>query len=161
MVNPTTILGFSFLLFLFSPSPALSPSLDIPDELDLSFVQNSAVMAKNNPNTALQIWKTGDYGGQCVYFVQQFLDIFQDCKLNDCDSHPFRGSAKYIVPNLEDPEIGTAVLFNTIYGHTAVVIGIYDNELELAESNYNLDERVSIGRRVPIDDPDIRGYFKF
>lgn len=106
-------------------------------------------------------WETGDFGGQCVLFIQQFLNIFNDCDSFDCKSHPFRGTANEIVPNQSYPEVGDAVLLYGSLGHVAVIIGIYGNELELIESNYNLDEKVLIGRTIKIDDPGIKGYFHF
>ena len=97
----------------------------------------------------------GQHGGQCVLFVQQFLGIFEDCNYEE---HLFRGYAGYIKSNSEEPEIGNAVLFN---GHTAIIINIIDEELELVESNYNLDEKITIGRKINKDDKSIRGYFHF
>lgn len=51
--------------------------------------------------------------------------------------------------------MGGIVLFKR---HVAVVVGIIGDNLVLAESNYNYDERIDIGRTVPVNSPNIRGY---
>ncbi|HEC66410.1 MAG TPA: hypothetical protein ENI23_14075 [bacterium] len=101
----------------------------------------------------------GEYGGQCVFFVQQFLKIFQDCNIVDCEAYPFRGYAGDIIPNSNKPEIGSAVLL--AFGHTAVIIDIVGDELELAESNYSYDEIIKVGRKIKKTDEKIIGYFNF
>lgn len=101
----------------------------------------------------------GQWGGQCVYFVQQFLNIFKDCVETDCLSHSFRGYAGDIQPNTADPEIGNAIIFNG--GHTAVIISLYGNKIELVESNYNFDELITVSRIVNTNDTNITGYYTF
>ena len=121
----------------------LSPSYVPPENL----LKNRAILLD------------GQWGGQCVYFVQHFLNIFEDCVNTDCQSHPFKGYAGNIKPNSTEPEIGNAVIFKG--GHTAVIIKIYNDELELVESNYNFDELITVGRMINTNDTNITGYYKF
>ena len=66
------------------------------------------------------------------------------------------GDARTWKPNINIPIVGSAVLFEN---HVALVIGIIGNHIVLAESNYNLDRRIDIGRTVPINSSSIRGYY--
>lgn len=94
------------------------------------------------------------HGGQCVAWIQQYLSVYY--------THPaFRGHARDIVPNTSEPSLGAAVLTTEGEGHAALIIAIDEDELVLAESNYNGDERIDVGRRLQIDNPIIRGYFNF
>lgn len=101
----------------------------------------------------------GQWGGQCVYFVQQFLNIFKDCIETDCQNHQFRGHASNIQSNSTEPKIGNAVIFKG--GHTAVIIGVHDDKIELVESNYNFDELITVSRVVNTNDTKIIGYYEF
>lgn len=94
---------------------------------------------------------SGAWGGQCVQFVRMFLNIYNDSQ--------FAGNAKDLQPNSKIPEIGAVVLINNKLGHAAVVIGIHGNELELAESNWNGDEIIHVGRKIKITDSQIQGYY--
>ncbi len=136
-------------------------------ESSLLLIQNNTVKATVNPvyekpinklrERALQL--DGQYGGQCVFFVQQFMEIFKDCSTIDCEAHPFRGYAGDIEPNSDIPKIGSAILFDR--GHTAVIIDMYKDTLELIESNYRFDEIITVGRIVTTTDNNIKGYFYF
>ncbi len=133
----------------------------------LELIQGNTIKAIINPiyeeprnelkDRALQL--DGKYGGQCVVFVRQFMDIFQDCNIIDCEAHAFRGYAGDIEPNASYPKIGSAILFEG--GHTAVIIDVVDETLELAESNYGFDEIITVGRIVTTTDSNIKGYFYF
>lgn len=68
----------------------------------------------------------------------------------------FRGDAWTIRPNSQEPKIGSIVLFRI---HAALIVGRVGNQLILAESNINGDRRILIGRTVPVDADNIRGYF--
>lgn len=87
-------------------------------------------------------------------FIQRYYDAYY--------THPeFRGYAGDVVPNSSEPRVGASVLTNEPTGHAAIIVAIYEGSLVLAESNYYGDERVSVGRKIQIDDPRIRGYFDF
>lgn len=104
----------------------------------------------------------GKRGGQCVTFVNQFMGQLDDCANVDCYASPFHGAAGRIKPNADEPEVGYAVLTTEgPVGHAAVIIGIEGTDLVLAESNYGTYERVTVGRRIEIDDATIRGFFDF
>jgi hypothetical protein len=90
----------------------------------------------------------GQYGGQCVAFIQDYYDAYDK----------FKGDAANIVPNSSIPEVGSAVLTT---GHTALIYKIEGETLFLIESNYHYDEKITIGRTLNINDLSIRGYFKF
>lgn len=92
--------------------------------------------------------KSGQYGGQCVVFIQDYYEAYDI----------FAGDAGTITPNSTIPEIGSAVLTT---GHTALIYKIEGELLFLIESNYHYDEKITIGRTLNINDPSIRGYFKF
>jgi hypothetical protein len=98
--------------------------------------------------------KRGTHGGQCVEFIKEYLQTYT--------TNPnFRGHARDIIPNSDVPEVGAAVLTNEPTGHAALVIAIMGDELVLAESNYRLDERITLGRTLKVGDPRIRGYYTF
>lgn len=90
----------------------------------------------------------GQYGGQCVVFIQDYYDAYDK----------FKGDASNIVPNSTIPEVGSAVLTT---GHTALIYKIEGEKIFLIESNQHYDEKITIGRTLNINDPSIRGYFKF
>lgn len=98
--------------------------------------------------------RDGGYGGQCVSWIKALYDTYAHWP-------DFRGNADSVPTNSETPVVGAAVLTMEPTGHAAVVIGIEDGELVLAESNYNGDERITVGRRLAIGDPRIRGYYVF
>ena len=98
--------------------------------------------------------EAGIWGGQCVSWIQKYFDSYY--------KHPkFRGHAKDIEPNSQIPEVGSVVLTMEPIGHAALIIGIEDNQLIVAESNYGGDEMIDVGRKININDPRIRGYYKF
>jgi hypothetical protein len=86
----------------------------------------------------------GKWAGQCVRFVNKVLGT------------NIRGDASDWQPNFDYPIPGAAVLFDN---HVAIVAGIVGDHIALIESNYSLDERIDVGRTVPINSPKIRGYF--
>ena len=124
-------------------------------------VSGSFVTAEHNPDAVYQLEKqkqslrgrayseNGGRGGQCVAFIQRFLGVTGD----------FRGYAGDINPNTNTPRVGRIVLLDYKIGHAALIIGFDGEWLELAESNYNLDEIVTVGRKLNINDASIRGYF--
>ena len=85
----------------------------------------------------------GKWAGQCVRYVNKVLGT------------NIPGSAWDWKSTSNYPVIGGVVLFRR---HVAVVVGIIGDNLVVAESNYNYDERIDIGRTVPINSPSIRGY---
>lgn len=95
------------------------------------------------------------HGGQCVEFIQRYLESYY--------THPnFRGVARNIVPNSQEPKVGSAVLTRESKdGHAALIVAIEGDELVLAESNFTEPEMVSVGRRIKITDERIVGYFNF
>lgn len=96
----------------------------------------------------------GSKGGQCVAWIQNYFGTYYT-------NPTFRGHARYIKPNATTPTIGAAVLTHEGEYHTALVIAVDGNEIVLAESNYKGDERITVGRRLNINSPKIRGYFNF
>lgn len=90
-------------------------------------------------------YKTGDYGGTCVAFAKKVTGI--------------GGTWGYGGRNLklsDTPQIG-AVLVEQ--GHVSVIIGIDGNDLILIESNFDRNERITVGRRIEIGNPLIRGFY--
>lgn len=92
-------------------------------------------------------YTNGQVGGWCVSWLQHLLNF----------PAGFRGNAWEIRPNSQTPKIGSIVLFRI---HAALIVGRIGDQLILAESNINGDRRILIGRTVPIDAPNIRGYFE-
>lgn len=126
-------------------------------------VQSAMVGATPRPpNFVDRIWLLdGQKGGQCVKFIQDFFQYFDDCKWVNCFKKEFRGNAKDIEPNSNTPGVGKVVLLSYPLGHAAVIVGATPESLVLAESNYHLDERVTVGREVSLNDKKIRGYYEF
>lgn len=108
--------------------------------------QNQSIVPVVEAPVALKPPRPG-YGGECVVFARNFLKI---------DNLAFGGYAGRIKPNSQIPEIGSVVLTRT---HAAVIIDMTEDEIILAESNYHWDHKITSGRRMKIDDPQIRGYF--
>lgn len=100
--------------------------------------------------------RDGEYGGECVEFIQIEYKSYY--------THPgFRGHASNIKPNSNIPEVGGAILTTewSGVGHTSIAAEIDGDELILVESNYHLNKKIKVGRRINIRDPRIRGYFNF
>lgn len=96
--------------------------------------------------------RAGQQGGQCVAFIQSLFNNYEE----------FAGRAADIEPNADQPEVGIVVLTNeSNAGHAAYIYKIQGDVLILAESNYGFDEKITVGRQLKIDDPVIRGYYKF
>ena len=96
--------------------------------------------------------KNDEYGGQCVEWIKKYLNMY---------GTSFAGNAVDIIPNSYAPSIGSAVLTIEPIGHAALIIGIEGSEIIVAESNYNGDELIDVGRRINMYDSRIRGYFVF
>jgi hypothetical protein len=97
--------------------------------------------------------KEGSYGGQCVEWLKKYFHTASTAP-------EFKGHASKIKPNTKTPEAGDIVLTKEGEGHVALVIGIENNNLILAESNFKGDERITLGRELSTTSPKIRGYFK-
>jgi len=96
--------------------------------------------------------RIGQVGGQCVLFIQNLFQNYEQ----------FGGRAIDIVSNIDMPAVGEIVLTTeSETGHVALIYKIENDELILAESNYGNDEKITVGRRLKIGDPVIRGYFDF
>ncbi len=103
----------------------------------------------------------GTTGGECVYFVQRFLGLLNNCQKIDCEKKPFRGHADHIKPNATEPLVGSAVLIKyKSGGHAAAVIVVMENEIRIVESNIKLDGKIAV-RTIRKDDPKIIGYYDF
>jgi hypothetical protein len=96
--------------------------------------------------------RAGKDGGQCVEFIQSLFK----------KTEKFKDRAIDIVPNTDKPAVGIVVLTTeSDKGHAAYIYKMTDTELFLAESNYGMDEKITVGRRLLINSPVIRGYFDF
>lgn len=102
----------------------------------------------------IQDIKPGTKGGQCVSFIQKYLNTYY--------TFPgFRGHARDIQPNSYTPSIGAAVLTHEGEYHTALIIALDGDDMYLAESNYHGDEIISVGRKLSVKSQKIRGYYTF
>ena len=100
----------------------------------------------------------GQHGGQCVDFVKRFYGWPKSCDAWGCKP---LGAAEDIKANLTSPEVGAIVLLHEgPKGHAAIVIGYNGAEIELAESNYKFDQKITVGRKLFVWDQRIRGYAK-
>ena len=159
-----TGLALAFILltvWMFYPQHSLREQTELP-MLSMAMVQGNSLLPISPlyyPRTSVTATilnvLNGQYGGQCVAFVQKFVDAFEKVKFED---HPFTGYAGYIRPNSGEPKVGNAILFEK---HTAVIISIDGDYLELIESNFNYKELVKVGRFINKNDQSIRGYFDF
>ena len=94
----------------------------------------------------------GAWGGQCVMFVKYLLGYDKD----------FHGHAAEIQPNSDHPEVGQVVLLaGTKWEHVAVITDISKEAITIIESNWHGDERIVVGRQVPLDSWQIRGYYHY
>ena len=92
-------------------------------------------------------WTSGQVGGHCVAWLQHLLNFPEG----------FKGNAWAIRPNTQEGEVGDIVIFQI---HTALIVGRIGDQWILGESNIKGDRRILIGRTVPIDAENIRGYFQ-
>lgn len=91
----------------------------------------------------------GKKGGQCVVFVRTFAGVGRD---------KVQGLAKNNKINSTVPTIGAVIKTKeSWYGHVAVVIAIKEDQIQIVESNYHWNQRVSI-RWIKITNPKIAGY---
>lgn len=168
-VSDLVLIIFIVLLLFFGNQmivsffPKLSAaSVPEPSEINLITIQKNTLVGIIDPvyinplKVESIVYATilsydDDYGGQCVAFIQKFLEL-------DFYKTQFKGYAGYIEPNSTQPQIGSAVLFDN---HVALIIDIIEDELMLIESNYNFQEKIKTGRMVNIDSGSIRGYFVF
>lgn len=143
--------------FIIKPSPqvilGVSGGVLTAEEIALGAVKDPSLIP-TVPSLYERASKLqGTYGGECVLFVRKLLGNHLD----------FKGYAGSIKPNIETPALGRAVLlkYKGQMAHAAAIIGIDGEWLVLAESNYHLDGKVEIGRKILSNDPYIRGYFAF
>lgn len=154
------ILIFPIILLSFSPTPiasgegVITPPMVIL-ELPKTPVDNSEIISRlpiNRDKFLVSGDMQGRHGGQCVEFVQSYLNLW---------GNPyFKGTAIDIPLNANFPEIGWVVLTTEgPVGHVAVITDVLEDRLILVESNYGDDETILVGRELPLDSPFIRGYF--
>ncbi len=96
--------------------------------------------------------REGEDGGQCVAFIENLFGNWE----------AMNGSASEIVPNSDSPGVGKVVIMgDSEKGHVALIYRMEGDEMILAESNYRWDEKITVGRRLSVKSPKIRGYFSF
>lgn len=93
----------------------------------------------------------GKKGGQCVIFVRKFLGVGRD---------KVSGLARNNPTNSDTPQVGSIVKTKESYlGHVAVEIAETETQIEVVESNYHWDQRIST-RWIDKDNPYIVGYIQ-
>lgn len=91
----------------------------------------------------------GKKGGQCVVFVRNFGELGRD---------QVSGYARNTKTNSTEPEIGAVVVTKeSSVGHVAIVIGQTDTQIQVVESNYSWNQRIST-RWIDKDYSLIKGY---
>lgn len=125
-----------------------------PDKVVVAKIERRCEEVTTGPVIEGNIWsKAGSHGGQCVTFIQNLFKKYNT---------EFRGRAVDIQPNEDSPAVGRVVLTNESYvGHVAAILAIEGDYLVLAESNYGMDEKVTVGRKLDRNSEVIRGYFSF
>jgi hypothetical protein len=122
--------------------------------LDTVVIQQSIDIGSERPEPPKPLAvKIGRYGGQCLAYVQ---------KITGFRSEEFSGYPNRIQPNTTEAKIGYAVLTNEgNVGHIALIKDIQENELTFLESNYYGNGIITNYRKIDINDPIIRGFYKF
>lgn len=93
----------------------------------------------------------GKKGGQCVVFARSFSGLGRD---------KVSGWARNNKVTTRDPALGSVLRTRESYaGHVAVVVAIQDNQIEVVESNYHWNQRVSM-RWINKNSPKIVGYIR-
>lgn len=91
----------------------------------------------------------GKRGGQCVVFVRTFTGVSRD---------KVQGLAKNTKTNSATPKLGAILSTGeSRSGHVAVVIAITDTQVQVVESNYHWNQRIST-RWITKNSKVIKGY---
>lgn len=158
---PTTVYAQEepkpILVFEVADKPILEavpvvPTVQKPVDIPIPAKPSSKVHRAGQGSLQVQspsgyIFRQGEWGGWCVEFGKKWLGA--------SGTWGYGGDK---LPLTDTPEVGAIVVF---YGHVAVVIEITgDGYLVLAESNYHWNKRITIGRKVAVSSPAIRGYYK-
>lgn len=106
------------------------------------------------------VGQTGTIGGQCGDYVHSIMT--NTPKFGD--TWQTKKAAMNITPEQFKitPQIGDIVTFKTNlpYGHVAVVTSIDGDNFTVTESNWNGDEKVTNGRVINLNDPNILGAYR-
>lgn len=98
--------------------------------------------------------------GQCFDFMHKLVDFphvgtLLSTKIQSLNSFGIP------ISKLDTIKVGDVLLLNyPIFGHGAIVNYIVNNQLQLSESNFNLDLKVHHGRTIAFHDPNILGVFR-
>lgn len=114
-------------------------------------------------NIALATAKTypvGSVGGQCTTFLHKIADF---PSIGDGKTEKFASVDKFGIPASQwrnNVQVGDIIVTgeNQTYGHTAMVNAILsDGRIQLTESNYHLNEKVTYNRIISPNDKKIYG----
>ena len=101
----------------------------------------------------------GSYGGQCgdyIHLIMTGTPTFGD-------TWQSKEKAMNVSPAnfAKNPQVGDILTFKIgANGHVAVVTAVDGDKVTLSESNYKLDEKVSNGRTISVNDQSILGAYR-
>lgn len=141
---------------LYKKSIAGNYSFETDPETGITTIRNN----DTGEVTTSEIKNTGQIGGQCGDYVHNIMN--NTPKFGDTWEE--KQSAMNVTPQqfMSSPQVGDIVTFKTNlpYGHVAVVTSINGDNFTVTESNWNLDERVTNGRVIKLNDQNILGAYR-
>jgi len=105
-------------------------------------------------------YKEGSQQGQCFTFMHRLVDFphigtYLNQKITGLKAFGI------LIQNLDTIKIGDVLLLKyPVFGHGALVNDIQGANLQLTESNFNLDGKCHHTRQISIHDPKILGVFR-
>lgn len=111
--------------------------------------------------TLEKLYKEGSYGGQCFTFLHKLIEF---PPVGTFLGEKYRNLLKFGIPieKLDSLKVGDILLTNEskTYGHGALINAILGSDLQLTESNFKYNLKVSHSRLLNAHSPKIFGVFR-